>query len=208
MMLPKETMIEPDLEDLAEAAQKGDLAAADRLCEVAQVRLTRLALAFGVPPDEVPDLVQEVLEAGWRNLLLFDRGRGSFIAWLVPGLRGRMRNRLRAASRFQRCKERFEQQLQRHTRWRREQESAEARLLLARLLRGLTARQREVVALYELEELSAREVAGLLGLSEAGVRSIARDARKRLLQEAQRLEGDQRGVVVAASGVRRKSVAG
>ena len=64
--------------------------------------------------------------------------------------------------------------------------AVEARLTLRRLLAGLTPRQREVVALYEIGGLSASEAAVTLGLTEAGVRSIARDARRKLSELAGR----------------------
>jgi RNA polymerase sigma-70 factor (ECF subfamily) len=172
------------LEALAVAAQAGDAAAAERLCGEARTRLTRLALALGAPPDEAPDLVHEVLLAAWRNLGGFDPRRGTFVGWLVPGLRGRIHNRRRAGGR----RERLLQALRALSpgRPRPVQEAVEARLTLRRLLAALTDRQREVVALYELEGLSAAETAALLGLTEAGVRSIARDARRRLNEAAAR----------------------
>ncbi|MEM7582263.1 MAG: sigma-70 family RNA polymerase sigma factor [Acidobacteriota bacterium] len=172
--------------DLARRAQAGDAAAADRLYELARQRLTRIALALGAPPDDVPDLVQEVLVAAWRNLERFDPDSGSFVGWLVPGLRGRVHNRGRANGRRQR----FLGRLRELVPWRSSapatQGAVEARMTLERLLEGLTDRQREVVALYEIEGLSAQETASLLGMTAAGVRSIARDARLRLRREAER----------------------
>jgi DNA-directed RNA polymerase specialized sigma24 family protein len=63
-------------------------------------------------------------------------------------------------------------------------ERLEARLVLERLLSCLTDCQREVVALYEIGELSADEVARAVGCTPPGVRSIARDARIRLSEAA------------------------
>lgn len=179
----------PSLGALAVAARDGDASAAEQLCDIARPRLTRIALAFGAPPDEVPDLVQEVLLAGWRNLGQFDRRKGTFIAWLVPGLRGRVHNQIRSRGRWNRALEKLK--LLRN--WqagqkRMAQDAVEARLTVRKLLQVLTERQREVVALYEIEGLSARETGRVLGMSEAGVRSIARDARNRLRHEARCLE--------------------
>lgn len=178
----------PDLEALADAARGGDAAATDLLLELARPKLARTALALGVPPDEVPDLVQEVLLSGWRNLARFSSSKGSFIGWMMPGLVGRVRNRTRAGGRRHRLLERMRLLLGRIAHSGDEDHDAvEARLTLKRLLRALTARQREVVALYELDGLSAAETASALEMSEAGVRSIARDARNRLKNEARRL---------------------
>jgi RNA polymerase sigma factor (sigma-70 family) len=61
--------------------------------------------------------------------------------------------------------------------------AVEARLTLHRLLEQLTRRQREVVALYEIDGLSAEEVSRILEITAAGVRSLARDARRKLAKE-------------------------
>ena len=67
----------------------------------------------------------------------------------------------------------------------------EARLTLERLVGALTERQREVVALYEIAGLRAEEAAELLGVSAAGVRSMARDARRKLAAEASRQDRER-----------------
>lgn len=177
------------LEDLAAAAQAGDGAAADALYRGAHARLTRIALALGASPDDTPDLVQEALLAGWRHLERFDPRQGSFVGWLVPGLKGRLLNRRRGVGRKLGFLERFGRaQPSPEGAAQQTRDALEARLTVSKLLAGLTDRQREVVALYELGGLSARETASLLGIGESGVRSIARDARRRLHDEARRLE--------------------
>lgn len=182
-----------NLDELAVAAQGGDAAATERLYELARLRLVRVSLALGVKPDDVPDLVQEILLSGWRNLHRFDGLKGSFIGWLIPGLKGRIYNEHRARTR----RFLFLKKLRTLTH-PQEKEShdgpnaLEARWILQKLLACLTARQREIVALYEIAGLNAREVAGLLGISEAGVRSVARDAKQRLRSEARRLEGERK----------------
>lgn len=188
-MVPKS---EPpqSLESLAVAARHGDPAAVEQLYSAAGSRLGRIALALGIPPDDAPDVVQEVLLSAWGHLEDFDPEKGSFVGWLIPGLKGRAFNRRRAGSRRQRFLDRLRiRTVRRGEHIRHDHETIEARLTLKKLLLALTGRQREVVALYEIEGLSAKETAGLLGMSEAGVRSIARDARQRLTAQARRLEG-------------------
>lgn len=145
-------------------------------------RLLRLALALGAHPDDADDLVQETLLAAHRNRSRFDAGAGSVRGWLATILIRRMHNRRRSWNR----RVRFLSSIRRES--AREigsgAEAVEARLTLARLLEALTERQREVVALYELGEMSAEESARALGLTPAGVRSIARDARRRLAEAA------------------------
>jgi RNA polymerase sigma-70 factor (ECF subfamily) len=176
------------LNRLALAAQQGDRESLEALSRRLHPRLTRVALALGTPPDDVPDVVQETLLTAWKNLHLFDSARGSLMGWILPGLRGRVLNRARGHGRRSRLARALERWLTgRRQRIVPDQEAVEARLTLAKLVGGLTPRQREVVAFYELEGLSARETGRLLGISAAGVRSIARQAVQRLKSEARRL---------------------
>lgn len=173
---------ESDLPSWVAAAREGDEAAADRLYSEVRPGLLRTALALGVDPDRAADLVQETLWSAHRNLHRFDPAKASFPGWLGMILVRRVRNRWRGLARRKRLLDAL--------RWVRPTvspagpEAVEARLTLRRLLEGLTPRQREVVALYEIAGLGADEVARLMGISPAGVRSLARDARLRLSKEA------------------------
>ena len=169
---------------LVEAARGGDADAMDRLYAKVRPRLLRIALALGVDPEDAADLVQETLWAAHRNLGRFDVTRASFEGWLGTILVRRARNRWRALARGRRMLQALAASA-----WTSSEagsRAVEARLTLRRLLDRLTRRQREVIALYEIDELSAEEVAGILGISAAGVRSLARDARRRLAEEQTR----------------------
>jgi RNA polymerase sigma factor (sigma-70 family) len=185
-MAPGNDQPDPNREDLgalAARAQAGDARAADRLWETMRPRLSRVALAIGIPPDDVPDLVQDALFAAHRRLKSFDPLKGTLEAWLSTSLVRRARNSSRAERRRRRLAERFGALL----RWgarRRPTDAVEARLTLARLLGALTDGQREVIALYEIGELTAEDTGRLLGITAAGVRSTARDARVRLARAA------------------------
>ncbi len=180
-----------DLDSLATRAQDGDELATTRLWEEAREFLARLALAYGVPPDDVPDLVQDTMYAAHTHLADFDLSRGRFEAWVGTILVRRARNRLRRFHRQRQLLERFTESLFSGARRTSAADRAEARWTLDRLLSELTARQRQVIALYDIAELEAAEVATILGISEAGVRSVARQARQRLTRVAARLEQSQ-----------------
>ena len=167
---------------LVRAAREGDREAADRLYTELRPRLLRVALALGSDPDTAADAVQESLWAAHRNLHRFDAGRTSFEGWLSVILLRRVRNRRRSALRGRRLLAALRLAPRREV--GHAARAIEARMTLDRLLRQLTPRQREVTALFEIGELSAAEVARTLGLTPAGVRSIARDARRRLSQAA------------------------
>jgi RNA polymerase sigma-70 factor (ECF subfamily) len=166
---------------LVDAARGGDEAATGRLYAHVRPRLLRMALALGVDPDGAGDLVQETLWSAHKNLDRFDAARASFEGWLGTILVRRTRNRWRSAARGRRLRKAFAASAR--TSIEPGSHAVEARLTLRRLLEPLTRRQREVVALYEIDGLSADEVAGILGISPAGVRSMARDARRRLAEE-------------------------
>lgn len=168
------------MNSLVEPARTGDTAAADRLFAQARPYLLRVALVLGCDPDSAPDVVQETLLQGHARLQSYDRTRGSFKGWLAVILSRRVKNLRRDQARRFRFLERFSQVI------RKEQAPparvVEARLTLRRLMRRLTGRQRQVVALYHIGGLRADEVAACLGMTAAGVRSTARDARTRLNQ--------------------------
>jgi RNA polymerase sigma-70 factor (ECF subfamily) len=176
--------LDSDLSSLVGAARDGDESTTERLYAAVRPRLLRTALALGVDPDDAADLVQETLWSAHRNLHRFDPQQASFESWLGLILVRRARNRWRGLVRKRRLLETL------HVFSPRSTDSAagavDARLTLERLLGGLTRRQREVVALYEIGGLGAGEVARVLGISSAGVRSLARDARRRLTEEASR----------------------
>jgi RNA polymerase sigma-70 factor (ECF subfamily) len=169
---------ETGLAALAVAARDGDRTAGERLYEQARPRLLRLALSLGVDPDAAGDLVQDTLWAAHRALARFDPSRGSIEGWLATILVRRAHNRRRALARRLRLVDSFRRQGPKST--PPASGAVEARITLGRLLDSLTDRQRQVVALYEIGELGAEETSRILGLTPAGVRSIAHDARKRL----------------------------
>ena len=179
-----------DLARLALAARAGRGAEEERLWQAAHPRLVRIALALGVPAGDVPDLVQDALFAAHRALRRFDPGAGSFEAWLGTILVRRARNLARSRRRRRVFLDALRAiGLPVAPRSPQALERLEARLVVERLIGCLSVSQREVVALYEIGEMGAAESARILGLTPAGVRSIARDARRRLAEEARRPAG-------------------
>jgi RNA polymerase sigma factor (sigma-70 family) len=151
-------------------------------------KLIRIALALGIDPEDAKDLAQESLLAAHRNLQRFDPEKGSFEGWASVILLRRARNRQRSSQRRWKLQEAVRRFAPRSV--APAAGAVEARLTLQRLLRELTPRQREVVALYEIGGLSAAEAGEHLDMTAAGVRSIARDARQRLTECVRRV-GDE-----------------
>ena len=177
----------PQIAEESPRATAGAGTGANRQLDGATERLIRVALALGVRAQDAPDVVQDTLLAAHRALRSFDPARGRLEAWLAAiHVRG-VRNARRAARRFAALRAALGTvRPGRIGSGTAEVDRVDARLVLHRLLASLSDSQREVVALYEIAELSADEVARTLGHTAAGVRSIARDARQKLAEAARR----------------------
>lgn len=147
----------------------------DRI-EALRPKLLRTALALRVHRDDASDVVQDTIWSALRSFDRFDEQKGSLETWVISILVHRASNWRRALARRLRALAGLALQLPPPS----TKATAEARLTLDRLLLSLSPRQRQVIALYEIAELGADQVAQLLNLTPAGVRSIARDARARL----------------------------
>lgn len=172
------------LNDIARAAQAGDGDARNALCVVLHPYLERIALQIGVVRRDVPDIVQETLFAAHLNLDRFDPGLGSVRTWVTTILARLRLNLLRRRARRVRALEAMAGA-----------SSGAASLFtsapydmaqishdVAGMLAGLSRRQRQVLTIYAIGGLSARDTGRALGLTAAGVRSIARDARRHMAQ--------------------------
>lgn len=177
------------LDELAVTARDGCEKSEDELWHVVQPLLKRIAVTFGARPQDVPDLIQETMWAAHCHLAAFDPIRGTFRGWIATILIRQLRNQQRTDVRRKRLLDRFREACS-LTRVVSSSTRVDAQLTLERLIECLTVRQREVIALYEIAELSAQEVARALNITEAGVRSLARQARNKLAQKASQLEGD------------------
>lgn len=171
-----------NLDDVARLAQSGDGDARNALCVILHPYLGRIAAGMGIVPRDIPDLVQDTLVAAHLNLDRFDPTRGSVQRWVTTILARLRLNLLRSRARRVRGLEALIGAAGR-TPARYRPHGSGAALSgrdLADMLGGLSRRQRQVLTIYAIGGLSARETGRVLGLTAAGVRSIARDARNRL----------------------------
>jgi RNA polymerase sigma-70 factor (ECF subfamily) len=189
----------PDTEHLLEQAQHGDPAAAGQLLERHRDRLKRMVavrldrrLAARVDPS---DVVQETLAEAARRLPEYLRDRPlPFYPWLRRLTADRLavlhRRHVRAANRAVGREEPplpdhsalaladrlFARQSNPSARLRRQERRERVRAALA----ALPERDREVLVLRYLEELSVGEIAAVLGLTETAVYGRHLRALKRL----------------------------
>jgi RNA polymerase sigma-70 factor (ECF subfamily) len=148
----------------------------------------RVMRHLGVPAADLPDQCQEVFVAVFRGLPSFG-GRSKLQTWIYGiCLRVASNHRRRAHVRRERpCSEPPEQSspaAQDESFERRESQAT-----LARLLDALDPDKREVFVLYELEELSMKEVAEACGCPLQTAYSRLHAARRRLLEKYRENEG-------------------
>lgn len=135
---------------------------------------------LGVPEASLDDAAQDVFVTIHRRLGEFE-GRSALTTWIFAIVLGTARNHRRSHKR--RSPERDgaapdELEAAPHGSPERRAERAEAMRLVALLLDELDEEKREVFVLAELEQLSAPEIASLLGLNVNTVYARIRAAQK------------------------------
>ena len=168
-------------QQLLHRARQGDAGAFDALVRAHQTVAFRTACVFSASPHDAEEATQDALVKAWRALPRFRSG-APFRPWLLAIVANEARSRGRSAGR----------------RARREERSAaleppaapagpEAAVLvrerqaeLAAALAALSARDRAVLTLLYLLDLSARETAAALGSRPGTVKSRASRALDRL----------------------------
>jgi RNA polymerase sigma-70 factor (ECF subfamily) len=147
----------------------------------------RSALRLGVPLAHADDVVQEVFLVVHRKLAEFE-GRSTLKTWLY-GITLRVARVHRVRSRRTADGQVLDAEQVRAPETARPDEraqSAEAARVVHALLDGLDDEQREVFVLAELEELSAPEIAEVLGVKVNTVYSRLRLARAAFAEAAAR----------------------
>lgn len=142
---------------------------------------------LGVPPAHVDDVVQEVFVVVHRKLARFE-GRSSVKTWLY-GIALRVARVHRARARRARPAEAVdpdEVHAPEATRPDERAQAAEAARIVRALLDAMDDDQREVFVLAELEQLSAPEIAEILGVKVNTVYSRLRLGRAAFAEAAAR----------------------
>jgi len=167
--------------ELVEHARRGDAAAYEELVRLHEHVAYRTALVFSASPADAQDAAQEALLKAWRALPRFRAG-APFRPWLLAIVANEARSRVRAAGR-RAGRERRAFALEPA----RAGEPPDAAVLvrerhaaLAQALAALPERDRTVLALRYLLELSEEETAAALGCRRGTVKSRVSRALQRM----------------------------
>lgn len=149
--------------DITERPSQKNASAEAWLVSSDLARLVRLvALQLRIPPEEIPDLIQEIRIALWK----LPPATHVSSRWIELTSRNKAIDLLRAKTRARAREREFIRRMGDSTR------NAEPMLLLHAEVSALPARIRTFYALHYVAGCSERETAVRLGVSRAGVRRL------------------------------------
>lgn len=174
---------------MLEGLRDRDPAAIREVVDQQARRIYRAARGLGFSPADAEDLAQEVFLTFLETLDRFE-GRSTVGTWLFGILHHKAQERRRSHAREESTsdvEEAFEKRFDAHGSWLqppvaadRLVESLETRAMLRDCFDALPARQREVFQLRQVEELSAADVAQIIGCTANHIGVLLHRARLRL----------------------------
>lgn len=190
------------MDELLQRARRGDHAAFEELVRLHAPRVFQVVSRF-LRREKVEEVAQDVFLAAYQQLDSF-AGRGSFEGWLVRIATNRCLNELRSERRrpevllghLNGAEVDLLEHLAAPASERRFLDGERQRVasdLAGRLLETLPAEERLLLLLLDGEETPVKEIAPLLGWSEAKVKVQAFRARRRLRQKLERLLPEGKG---------------
>ena len=185
--------VSPKLEPLVDAAREGDTAAFDELVRLTYGDVYNLAIKLTGNEADADDVVQDTYVRAFRGLRRF-RGDAAFSTWLYR-IASNCASSFMARRSRQRCDALVEADDIAETDPDHDPslqaEASTLRQTIERALEQLPQRLRAVVVLKHLEDLSHREIAERLGISESATKvrlHRARNTLRRLLPASEDAE--------------------
>jgi RNA polymerase sigma factor (sigma-70 family) len=139
-------------------------------------RLYRIIRAYGIDDDDCEDLMQSTYISAFRNLESFQK-KSKFSTWLIriainESLAYLRKQKIQTEKLYLIKSENNSSEL--------DYENEEIKMILERAIEDLPEKYRVIFVMREIEELSGREVANILGLSESNVRVMLYRAKEML----------------------------
>ena len=183
---------EPTDKDLIAEVLEGNTESFEPLVIKYQTRVFALARRYARREDEVEDIVQTVFLKAYSKLSSY-RGDAPFDHWLMRTatytcydfLRKHQRNREWNASDLSDEENDWFENIGEESSAETDREAASA--LVNKLLDGLKPEDRHIITLLELERRTIKEIAELIGLTEANVKVKAHRARGKMREALARL---------------------
>ncbi len=163
----------PDI-DLVERARSGDTEILGAILRVAFPKLVAFYRGMGLPAPEAEDVASEAIEGMVRNIRTL-REPGAFEGWLWTIARNRVRTNLRRRGRIV-----YELDSPQGSDPSELAIEAEEHRQIRVALAQLSPKDREILWLREVEQLTHEEIAGRIGMGAGAVRVAALRARRRL----------------------------
>jgi len=188
MVRPASVSLETTTARLVARLQEGEVAALGELYDEHAAALSAFARRLVGDPDQAKDLVHEVFMAVPSAIRRF-QGASSLRTFLISIAVNHARHHVRAASRRRSATERFAREPDAPSETP-EHDAERERLAqaLQHALDTLPIDQRVAFVLCEVEERTSREVAAIVGVPEATVRTRLHHAKKKLREELSRRE--------------------
>jgi RNA polymerase sigma-70 factor (ECF subfamily) len=157
-------------------AQSGDVAAFEALLRIHEIRVARTALRLLANRQDAQDAAQEVFLRLHRNLRRIE-GAGNLSGWLYRVTVNVCHDMLRKRKNVHSLDD---SRLSVESSAEADMETEQQRRMVVEAVGSLPERERAALTLRDLEGLSTREVARILGSSEATVRSQISAARLKI----------------------------
>jgi len=173
------------LENLMRLAQQGDKQAYGHVFQQITPILRRFVGNSLNHPEDVEDVVQEILISIHRASHTYDTGR-PFKTWMFTIARYRLTDHLRAiyAKSEKGTDVDFDDITYQLTSDENVTKSHEDREYLSKIMQSLPVKQRKIVSMMKIEGYSVQEVATLMNMSESAVKVSAHRAYKILALKA------------------------
>lgn len=180
--------------ELIKAVLAGDTASFEPLVAKYQPRVFATARRYARRESEVEDIVQEVFLKAFSKLSSF-RGESPFEHWLMrltvrtcyDFLREHQRNREHSLSEITEEESQWLEKVSSGAEKGDEDSAAAARMVIHKLLEGLSPESRLIIQLLEIEEKSLKEIAQLTGWSIPMIKVRAFRARAAMRKTLEKL---------------------